>query len=454
MPQVPVIIRHAVALALLVASVLPAAAQLGRPEGLYYKSWAVIVAVDDYLVAPKLTGSVADGKAIAAALKQLGFEEILELYDRDAGFRRLQHLFTHELLQKVGRQDRVVFFFSGHTGVTTDRNGHDLGYLVPWDAQIGTPAKAISLDQLKEFANRAMAKHIVFLLDAGVRGWETTPPQQLSLEGRLSPELETDKRAAQVLTAADKEERPERGEGPSLFVEILSSGLQGAADENKDGWLMASELAAYVRRAIEARTDGRQHPQFAQMDGDGDVIFIEGRKHRFLAKAPKTEAERVAAAKELYEESFLLLQKQRPPEEAIELLDHAIAYHPTFGDAYVLKSYVYLELIPRLDEALAAANLAVKHAPDNPDSHFTLGLIWQRKGQFPEAERAFRQALTVNPRYSDVYLALGELYADGLKDPSKSLEAYRRYVETGGTDSRAKNMVEKLDAAPRTSGTP
>jgi len=452
-PLVSAVTRHVVPLVLLWASVLPASAQLGRPEGLYYKSWAVIVAVDDYLVAPKLSGSVADGKAIAAALKQLGFEEILELYDRDAGFRRLQHLLTHELLQKVGRQDRVVFFFAGHTGITTDRNGHDLGYLVPWDAQVGTPAKAISLDQLKEFAHRAMAKHIVFLLDAGVRGWETSSPQQLSLEGRLSPELETDKRAAQVLTAADKGERPEGGEGASLFVEFLSSGLRGAADENKNGWLTGSELAAYVRRAIKARTEGRQHPQFAQMDGDGDVIFVEGRKHRFRVRDPKTEAERLAAAKELYEEAFSLLQKQRLPAEALELLDHAIAYHPTFGDAYVLKSYVYLDLVPRLDEALAAANLAVKHAPDNPDSHFTLGLIWQRKERFPEAERAFRQALTVNPRYSDVYLAMGDLYADGLKDFSKAVEAYRHYVETGGTDPRAKSMIEKLEPASRPSGT-
>jgi hypothetical protein len=454
MPHVSSMTRHAVALALLVASVLPASAQIGRPEGLYYKSWAVIVAVDDYLVAPKLTGSVADGKAVAAALKQLGFEEIVELYDQDAGFRRLQHLLTYELLQRIGRQDRVVFFFAGHTGVTTDRHGHDLGYLVPWDAHPGALMKAVSLDDLKEFSNRVMAKHVVFLLDAGVRGWEVTAPHQLSLEGRLSPEDETDKRAVQVLTAADKGEQPVWAEKTSVFVDALVSGLQGAADDNKNGWLMGAELAGYVTSQVEARTKGRQHPQFARLDGDGDVVFIEGVKHRFRVREPKTETERLAAAKEVYEEAFALLQKQRPPAETLELLDQAIAYDPAFGDTYVLKSYVYLDLIPRLDDALAAANLAVTYAPENPDSFFTLGLILQRKGAFIAAERAFRQALAVNPRYSDVYLALGELYADGLNDSAKSVEAYRRYVETGGTDSRAKNMVEKLDAAPRTSGTP
>jgi hypothetical protein len=28
-------------------------AQVGKPEGLYYKSWAVVVGIENYLVAPK-----------------------------------------------------------------------------------------------------------------------------------------------------------------------------------------------------------------------------------------------------------------------------------------------------------------------------------------------------------------------------------------------------------------
>lgn len=447
MLRAPALTCYAVTLALWWGSVLPASAQLGRPEGLYYKSWAVLIAVDDYLVAPKLHGSVADAKAVAAALRQLGFETIVELYDQDASFRRLQHLLTHELLQKIGRQDRVVVFFAGHTGVTMDRDGHELGFLVPWDAPPGTIKKAISLDELKEFSHRVMAKHVVVLLDAGIRGWEVSAPLQLSLEGRLSPEDETDKRAVQILTAADKGEEPGQAGNTSLFVDALVSGLQGAADDNKNGWLMGAELADYVTRQVEARTQGRQHPQFARLDGDGDVIFIEGAKHRFRVREPKTEAERLAAAKEVYEEAYSLLQKQGSPAEALELLKQALAYNPAFGEAYVLKSYVYLDLIPELDEALAAAQLAVTYVPANPDSSFTLGLILQRKGRFSEAERAFLDALKVKPTYSDVYLALGDLYAGDLKDPPKSIDAYRRYVDTGGTDPRAKLLLEQADGS-------
>ena len=419
-------------------------AQLGRPEGLYYKSWAVVIGINDYLLAPKLESPVGDGKAVAETLRKLGFDEVVEIYDKDASFRRMNFILTDYLPRKVGRQDRVVIFFAGHAGVTKDMLGKDLGYVVPWDAQVGNVSKSITMDQLREFSRRVMSKHVVFILDAALAGWEVTPPQQLSLEGRLSPEEETDKWAVQVLAAAGKGEAVVSKAGLGVFAQVLVSGLQGAADRDKNGWLMATELGAYVKEKVETATGGTQHPQFARLDGDGDTVFVEGRKTSYRSgPEPKTEAERMAAAKEEYERAFSILQHQRSPQEAIERLDKALEYSPSYGDAYVLKSYVYLDVAPNLDKALEAGHLAVKHAPTNPDSHFTLGLIYQRKGQFPEAERAFLQALSVNPNYTDVVLSLGDLYAEDLKDQKKAVEAYRRYLETGGTENRARTYIQQ-----------
>jgi tetratricopeptide (TPR) repeat protein len=432
------------ALAGLLVSAAVCSAQLGRPEGLYYKSWGVVIGINDYLLAPKIEGAVGDAKAVAEALRKLGFEDVLEVYDKDASSRRMNFILTDYLPRKVGRQDRVVIFFAGHAGVTKDMHGKDLGYLVPYDAQLGNVSKSVTMDQLKEFSRRVMSKHVVFILDAALAGWEVTPPQQLSLEGRLSPEDETDKRAVQVLTAAGKGQTLASKQGVGVFAQALVAGLQGPADRDKNGWLMATELGAYVKDEVEAATGGAQHPQFARLDGDGDTVFVEGRKTSFRSgPEPKTEAERLAAAKEEYDRAFTILQQQRSPQEAIERLDKALEYSPTYGDAYVLKSYVYLDVAPNLDKALAAGHLAVKHAPGNADSHFTLGLIYQRKGQFPEAEQAFLQALKVNPAYSDVHLSLGDLYAEDLKDKNKAVEAYRRYLETGGTENRARAYVQE-----------
>jgi tetratricopeptide (TPR) repeat protein len=436
----------AVALSVLFALVPEAESQLGKPEVLYYKSWAVVIGIDDYVVAPKLPNAVTDAKAVAESFRRLGFDEVIELYNKDASLKRLNTLLNDILPRKVGRQDRLIIYFAGHAGLTQDMNGKDLGYLVPWDAQVSNAAKSITLDELKEFARRVMSRHVLFLLDTAVVGWDVTPPQQLSLEGRSAPEMETEKRAVQVLTAAGKGETVVRTESPDAFVQAIMTGLQGAADLDKNGWLLATELASYVTQQVQQKSGGAQHPQFARLHGEGDTILIEGQKAAFKSGGQKTDAEKITAAKEEYEQAFSILQQQRSAQDALARLDKALEYYPEYGDAYVLKSYVYLEHVPNVAEALSAARLAVKYAPNNPDSSYTLGLVLQRSGQFPEAEQAMQQALAVNPNYSDVYLSLGDLYAEDLKDKTKAVEAYKRHLETGGVEGRARTYLEQNGA--------
>lgn len=417
---------------------------MGKPEGLYYKSWAVVIGIENYVVAPKLPGAREDGKAMAQALRGLGFEEVVELYDNDASFRRLQQLLSDFLPRKVGRQDRLVIYFVGHAGVTRDQSGNDVGYLVPWDAQPNNVSKAVTFDQLKEFSRRTASKHTLLLLDVAVRGWEVSAAQPLSLEGRVTPEDDQEKRAVQVLTAGDKGETVIRMQDRSLFVQVLAKGLSGAADLDKNGWLMASELGRYATQQIQEQSKAAQHPLFTQLEGDGDTILIEGRKAAFrLGGEPQSPAERKQAAKLQYEQAFTLLQTGKSADEALERLNRAVEYDPAFGDAYVLKSYVRLEVLPDLDEALSAGKLAVQHAPKNPDSHYTLGLIYEKRGQYPEAERAMLDALEVNPTYVDVYFSLGILYEDELKNNQKAVEAFQRYLELGGNHVRAREAVAR-----------
>lgn len=425
-------------------------AQIGKPEGLYYKSWAIIIGIEHYLLAPPVPGAIDDAKRVAQAFRQLGFDEVVEIYDKDATSRRLHQVLTDMLPRKVGRMDRLVIFYVGHAGVTQDAQGKDLGYLVPLDAQLNNVAKSVTVEHLKEFTRRSASKHTLLIVDAPIRGWETTSPQQLSLEGRLAPESDTERRAVQVISAADKGESSARSEGKSLFVQALLTGLSGAADLNKNGWLMASELGTYLVQQVEASSKGAQHATSLRIDGDGDTVLMEGRKAAFvLGNGPQTTAERQQAAKVQYEQAFTLLQEGKSADEALERLNRAIEYDPTFGDAYVLKSYVRLEVMPQLDEALAAGQLAVKHAPENPDSFYTLGLIYEKRGNFAEAEQALLQALKVNAGYQDVYFSLGTLYADHLKDQPKSVEAFRRYLELGGTNARARDTVNQADRAAK-----
>ncbi|HMU53396.1 MAG TPA: tetratricopeptide repeat protein [Nitrospira sp.] len=442
--RVHVLFRSLCSCLLLASTASSAWAQIGKPEGLYYKSWAVVIAIENYVVAPKLPGAREDGKAMAQALRGVGFEEVVELYDNDASFRRLQQLLSDFLPRKVGRQDRLVIYFVGHAGMTRDQSGGEVGYLVPWDAQPNNVSKAITFDQLKEFSRRSASKHTFLLLDVAVRGWEISAAQPLSLEGRVTPEDDQEKRAVQVLTAGDKGETVARTQDRSLFVQVLAAGLSGAADVDQNGWLMASELGRYAAQQIQERSKGAQHPLFTQLEGDGDTILIEGRKAAFrLGGEPQSPAERKQAAKLQYDQAFALLQTGKSADEALERLDRALEYDPDFGDAYVLKSYVRLEVVPDLNEALSVGKLAVQHAPKNPDSHYTLGLIYEKRGQYQEAEQAMLNALAVNPTYVDVYFSLGVLYEDELKNDQKAIEAFQRYLELGGNHVRAREAVAR-----------
>lgn len=439
------------ACALLAAPLAPAVphafAQAGKPDVLYYKSWAVVMAIEDYTFAPKREGAVADAKAVAGAMRDLGFEEVIEIYNQDASARQIRYVLEDFLPRKVGRQDRVVIFFSGHAGATSNMDRERVGYLVPSDAQPDNVGKSLTLDQLKRFCHRIMSKHILLFLDTDVSGWHVTPAQQLSLEGRVSPEADTEKRAVQLLTAAKTGEPMMRKDDRGVFVATLLAGLQGASDADGNGWILASELGSYVSEAVGTATGGAQHPQFVRLDGDGDMILREGRDAS--AKEPETPEERRAAAEALYYKSLELLTDRKPAQDALALLNQALAYDDEYGDAYVLKAYVLLELVPNLDGALHAASQGVAFAPENPDSHFTFGLVLQRQQRYAEAERAYLYALKVNPSYTDVYLVLGDLYAQHLNDPGKSVEAYERYLQLGGTASHPR---EYIDEAKRRGG--
>lgn len=417
-------------------------AQAGKPAVLYYKSWAIVVGIEDYLFASKREGTITDAQAVAEAFRQLGFDEVIEIYDKQAKARQLRYIFTEFLPRKVGRLDRVIFYFAGHSGMTKDRQGKDIGYLVPWDSHIGNVGQSLTLRELKTYSQRIMSKHILMVLDTGVGGWEVTPSQQPSLEGRAAPEDQTEKRALQLLTAAKDGEALIRQNGQGLFVRALLAGLEGKSDTDHNGWILASELAAYVMKGVGEASGGTQHPQFARLRGDGDMILRE-RPKSAEGSAPKTDPERQALAQALYNRALADLTNQQPVEEALDLLNTALEYDPTHGDAYILKAFILFNLLPNLEGALVAAAQAVKFAPEKLDSHHILGLVLQRTSQYAQAERAFLQALEVDPSNAEIYLTLGDLYAQDLKDQPKSVEAYEQYLKLGGTVNRARDYVQQ-----------
>jgi len=402
-------------------------------EALYDKSRALIIGIEQYPQGRSVPGAVEEAKQVAQAFRQLGFEDVIELYNKDATARRLHQALTDVFAKKVDRSGRVVVFFVGQTGTTRDGKGKDMGYLIPADAQANNVAKFLTVETLKEFTKRSPSKHTLLIVNAPFRASEAPVTKQ------PSPAGDTDARAVQVIAAAGRDDKAAaKAGGKTLFAQALLTGLTGAADLNQNGWLMASELGTYIKQQVEAVS--------LRIEGEGDTVLIQPRKAVPVLETHQKPADREAARAE-YEQAVALLQGGKYAEEALARVDRAIEYDSTFPEAYMLKSYLRLELLPQLDEALAAGQQAVKYGPENPDAWYALGQVHEKMRHYKDAEAAFVQAGKLNSENPDVYFALGTLYEDQLNDPVKAVESFRRYLELGGVHARARAAVSQADQA-------
>jgi tetratricopeptide (TPR) repeat protein len=401
-------------------------------EGLYDKSRALIVGIELYPQGRSVPGAVEEAKQVAQVFRQLGFEDIIELYNKDATARRLHQALTDLFAKKVDRSGRVVVFFVGQTGTTRDGKGRDMGYLVPADAQAGNVGKFLTVETIREFAKRSPSKHTLLIVNAPFRAWEGAPVKP------LSPLAVIAARALQLIAASGKDERTAKPTVKTSFVQVLLTGLSGVADLDQNGWLTASELGAYVKQQVDAVS--------VRIEGDGDTVLLQQRKVVPVLETQQSSHDHEAAKSE-YEQALAQLQGGKYAEEALAHLNRAIEHDPTFAEAYILKSYLRLEMLPQLDESLAAAQQAVKYAPDNADAFCSLGLVHENMGHYKDAEEAFVQAAKLNPEDPEVFFSLGTLYEDHLNDPMKSVEAFRRYLQLGGVHARARAAVSQAEQA-------
>jgi spermidine synthase len=79
-------------------------------------------------------------------------------------------------------------------------------------------------------------------------------------------------------------------------------------------------------------------------------------------------------------------------DQALALSDRILKIHSQSAIAWMLRS-VAMQHKGQTQQALSAAQQAVALDPDNPNVHFSLGVIWSRAGQFEKAITEFNEAL-------------------------------------------------------------
>lgn len=242
---------------------------------LYRKSFAVVIGINNYHTWPALEFAVADARAIEQKFKQNRFDEVTTLIDSEATRSQILTELYHELPRKVGRDDRVVFYFAGHGQTETLADGGQKGYIIPVDADNANYATtSISMDQIRNLSRRISAKHILFVMDSCYSGLG------LNRSSGFSPGISdylrkvSSMRAVQIITAGGKGEQVQEKEGHGMFTSYFLKALDGDADINKDNVVSTTELGAYLRPIVSNASNQAQTPLYGRLEGEGEFLFF------------------------------------------------------------------------------------------------------------------------------------------------------------------------------------
>jgi len=248
-------------------------------SGLYGKSFAVVIGINNYEKWPALEFAINDAKAIRKKLEATGFNDITTIFDKEATQRRILTELFHSLPQKVGRNDRVLFYFAGH-GQTEDLpNGGKRGYIIPVDADTSNyTGTAISMEQVRSLSSRIAAKHILYVMDSCYSGIGLS--RSLGAAPKISDYIRkiSSMRVVQIITAGGKGEQVQEKAGHGLFTTYFLRALEGEADINKDNVVTGTELGAYLRPSVSNASQQSQTPLYGRLEGEGEFLFFVGKR--------------------------------------------------------------------------------------------------------------------------------------------------------------------------------
>ena len=244
--------------------------------------WAVIIGVGGYenSAVPRLRYSVADADAVYQTLVSAGFkkENILLLTDkteRKPTLRNIKWALGTFLARSAHKDDLVMIYFAGHGASEVDQRGIERDglskYLVPVDADPDDLySTALPMDEMQNVLARIEAERITVFLDAcysgaaGGRTFASTKTRTVNVDDIFLDRLTRSKGRAIVTASRPSELSIELAElGHGIFTYYLVRGLQGYADNNRDGIVSLQELYEYLAQEVSRKSrqvGGNQHP--------------------------------------------------------------------------------------------------------------------------------------------------------------------------------------------------
>ncbi|TJV38703.1 MAG: hypothetical protein E5Y02_28555 [Mesorhizobium sp.] len=282
-----------------------------RIEG-FRKNLAILVAIDNYASVPTLKTPIGDAADLARVLHDShGFDTEI-VTDANATFDKLTELLA-SLPDRIGSNDRVLFYFAGH-GIALSSDEGPKGYILPQDADRDLTDRYLSMVDLNKALSALPCRHMLVILDccfAGAFRWAATRDiviapgdlrqerYQWFIEGAAWQAIASaahDQKAMDVASEQPLGLRVQNAEH-SPFAGALIKGLEGAADLHRadqdkgDGVITATELFLYLEDKLMPVAGGgrpRQDPILwpLQKHGKGEFVFLVPGQKLDLPPAP------------------------------------------------------------------------------------------------------------------------------------------------------------------------
>ena len=234
------------------------------------KTYALLVGISKYQK-PELSLQFADADAsVFGQLLQsprgggLAPDNVLLLTDEKATTAAVRNGFQDFLKRRVAKNDTVVILIAGHG--TVEVPGSKNAFILTYDSDPqDLKSTALPMAELQALFEEQLSKvgRVLLFVDVCKAGTVGTI-HNTSVSANVQQLGDAEGDLFGLLASRPKEvslEGPQFGGGHGVFSYFVIKGLEGAADENKDGMVDATELIKYVNDSVPMATDNKQHPR-------------------------------------------------------------------------------------------------------------------------------------------------------------------------------------------------
>ncbi len=269
----------------------------------------------------------------------------------------------------------------------------------------------------------------------------------------------TEERGQKIIQAIKT--RPEEGVyfmklGQTILTAIKEKNMSTGDSVAQEKKILGEELIRYVKRGANLMPNDVKTQRFLatvyEMTG-GEKPEEMKRVYRSIIELDPNNVQYYIKMGDLYLLESKQSDKDEKLAEALGWYEKALSIQPRAGFIYDRIATIFYQK-EDLDQAVVNVARAIKVAPNNISYKFTLGVLYQLKGEKENvvaAEKIFRSLLTNSPQNIDVLTQLGLLYEQtGHIDEAK--KQYERVIDIVGENEKLEKIkkvfnkfIENLD---------